>query len=200
MPTIAAAMRVRGHEALFSAKGGQMKLTGASRRWCLSALLSVPMLASAGIMGLIDEDFEKKPWTEIEPQLPAFPEKENLIPFTVGHRTDMRYLIDGNSISVGSDGVLRYTMVVVSPSGAQSISYEGMRCDPGERRLYAFGRSDQTWSKARSNNWVKMRGSLNDPRIELFVNYFCAIGLTEITTPEAARRALRERGKPAAEH
>ena len=35
---------------------------------------------------------------------------------------------------------LRFTLVIVSPSGARNVSYEGMNCSTGERRLYAFGR------------------------------------------------------------
>lgn len=81
-------------------------------------------------------------------QLPAFPEQENLVPFKVGSVSDKQFFVDGASISIGSDDVIRYSLVVVSSTGAKSISFEGMRCATGERRVYAFGRSDKTWSKA----------------------------------------------------
>ena len=30
-----------------------------------------------------------------------------------------------------------------SPAGAETVSFEGMRCENGERKLYAFGRADE---------------------------------------------------------
>jgi len=143
-----------------------------------------------------DIDYDEIPWAEIEVQLPAFPEKESLIPFQVGSVVDTKYLIDGNSISVGADDVVRYTLVVVSSEGAQTISYEGMRCSTGERKFYAFGRADKTWSKPRSNKWIRVLGSSNNPHVELFTNNFCANGLVSVSGAEHARRILRTGGVP----
>ena len=41
------------------------------------------------------------------------------------------------SLTVGTDGVVRYTVVVTSPAGARNVNYEGIRCDTYEWRLYA---------------------------------------------------------------
>ena len=150
------------------------------------ALCQLPALASG-----FDEDFEEKPWEEAAVQLPAFPEEANLIPFRVGSRDDIKYLVDGASLSVGSDGVVRYTVLVVSEAGGQNVSYEGMRCATAERRLYAFGRSDKTWSKARNNQWVRIRGGSNNHVVELFANYFCKPSAPALTGAEDARRVLR---------
>ncbi|MBV5342254.1 CNP1-like family protein [bacterium] len=153
------------------------------------ATLSQQLLAAD-----FDKEFEEKSWAEIEVQLPSFPEKGNLIPFRVGAISDTKYLIDGNSLSVGADGVIRYALVVVSSEGAQNISYEGMRCATAERRFYAFGRSDKTWSKARSNQWVRIQGSSNNHHVELYFNRFCSAGITSVTSAEDARRVLRSGG------
>lgn len=147
-----------------------------------------------------DDAFDEKPWEELEIQLPAFPEQENLIPFQVGAVTDTKYLIDGNSLSVDPDGVVRYTLVLISPSGARNISYEGLRCATAERRLYAFGHPDKTWSKARSNQWVRVRGSSNNHHVELYSNYFCVFGPGAVTNADDARNELRRGGRPAALH
>ena len=147
-----------------------------------------------------DNEYEEKPWAEIEVQLPAFPDQNNLIPFQVGAMSDTKYLIDGNSLSVGSDGVLRYTLVVISSAGAQNISYEGLRCATAERRFYAYGRSDKTWSKARSNQWVKIQGSTNNHHVELYSNYFCTVGAAYVRNADDARRVLRSGGQSAIIH
>lgn len=162
--------------------------------WCLALGLACSPL-SAGSLG---DDSEVKPWAEIEVQMPAFPEENNLIPFRVGAISDVQYFIDNESLSVGTDGVIRFALVVISPSGAQNISFEGLRCATAERRFYASGRSDKTWSKARSNKWVKIQGGSNNQYVELYRNYFCSVGAPEIMRADDARRALRYGGQPTA--
>jgi hypothetical protein len=144
---------------------------------------------------LFDDEFDEKPWQEIEVALPAFPQPENLIPVDVDAvTTSMRFLVDEKSISVDSDEVIRYSLVATSPSGARNISYEGMRCATAERRVYAFGQADGTWSKARGNQWARIHGNRNSYQVVLFLDYFCAIGQKAITTPEDAIRILRRGG------
>lgn len=154
-------------------------------------LLALPALADDGF----DAEFEQKPWAEIEVQLPAFPEAENLIPFRVGYHTDTKYLIDGSSLSLGADGVIRYTLLVVSASGAKNISYEGLRCATTERRVYAFGRPDKTWSKARGNQWARLRGSTNNHYVDLYSNYFCIVGAPDFRDTDDIRQILRSGGR-----
>ncbi|MDR2788211.1 MAG: CNP1-like family protein [Candidatus Accumulibacter sp.] len=143
---------------------------------------------------LLDDEPDGTPRREAEVHLPAFPEPENLIPFTVGSVRGTHFSIDEKSISVDSDGTIRYSLVVISPSGARNVSFEGMRCATGERRAYAFGRPDRTWSKARSDKWIRIQGGNNSHHVALFADYFCAIGQKTIMTPEDAIRALRYGG------
>ena len=141
-----------------------------------------------------DNEYEEKPWAEMEVQLPVFPETENLISFKVGAINDTQYAIDGSSLSVGSDGVIRYTLVVISSTGAKSISYEGVRCATAERRFYAFGRTDNTWSKARSSQWVKIQGGSNNHHFELYSNFFCPVGTAPVTSVDDAIWVLQRDG------
>lgn len=162
----------------------------------LVALVVLPSTARAAGSER-DDDEEKKAWQEMEVHFPAFPQPDKLIPFEVSATTNNRFLIDGDSLSVGSDGVLRYTLVIVSPSGAQNISYEGMRCATGERRVYALGRADRTWSKARTDRWQPVaENTLNRQHAALFSDYFCAIGVP-LRDADDARRALLYGGQPA---
>ena len=143
-----------------------------------------------------DSEYEEKRWEEVEAQIPAFPVAGNLAGFYVSATTDNKFMVDRESISVGADGVVRYTLIVTSPSGAQNVSYEGMRCSTAERRLYAFGRSDKTWSKARGNEWVKIQEStLNRHHAALYSEYFCPGG-SAVANAEEVRMALRAGGHP----
>jgi len=143
-----------------------------------------------------DSEYEEKRWEEVEAQIPPFPRPESLVAFYVSASTNNQFMIDCDSISVGADGVVRYTLVVTSSSGAQNVSYEGLRCSSAERRLYAFGRPDKTWSRARSNQWVRIQGStLNRHHAALFSEYFCPAG-NMVRDADEARMVLRSGGHP----
>jgi hypothetical protein len=141
--------------------------------------------------GLFDNDFEEKPWEEVAVQIPAFPAEEDWIEFRIGAVSDKKFFIDVKTLSLGSDGVVRYSLLVLTDQGAKNISYEGMRCSSAERRLYAFGRSDKTWSKARNNQWVKIAGGSNNHHVDFFTMLFCRNGAVPFRNDEDLRRALR---------
>lgn len=151
------------------------------------------LLKSKGFEG----DFEEKPWAEVEHQLPPSPNPANLIQIDVGALTSNQFFVDEQSVSFGSDDVVRYTLVVTTSGGAKNVSYEGMRCATTERRLYAFGRSDGSWSKAKNNAWVRIQeNNLNRQHAALFRDYFCTPGGSVMDTA-GARRVL-PKGNPAA--
>lgn len=98
-------------------------------------------------------DREITPWAEMQAQLPAYPADANLIPLDVGPATPHRFFVDGKSVSMGSDGVVRYTMVIKAQGGAVNVSFEGIRCESREQKFYAVGRNDKTWARARNPQW-----------------------------------------------
>jgi hypothetical protein len=84
---------------------------------------------------------EAAPWQEGKTTLPPWPANSDLVEFHVdGGPTPFRYFIDASHLAVGADGVVRYTLVVESGSGARNVSYEGMRCTArGSYKIYAYG-------------------------------------------------------------
>lgn len=123
---------------------------------------------------LEDEDGNKKLWRELEVKLPPHPRSANIIAFDVSAASSNRFYIDPESISVGGDGVVRYTVVVRSPGGAENISYEGIRCETREQKYYAFGRRDGTWANARSGEWRYIEyKDINRQHGVLYLDYFC---------------------------
>ena len=65
-----------------------------------------------------------------------------------------------------------------------------MRCETRERRIYASGRLDGTWSKARKNEWVRILDAwANRQHAALYLEYFCPIG-TIVKDAAEARDAL----------
>lgn len=155
-------------------------------------LLCLPLAVHAE-WGAFEYEYEQdKPWAEVAAQLPAYPKTENLLPFTVSSATRHRHFIDAASISVGDDKVVRYTVVIEATGGAKNVSFEGLRCESGERRLYAYGHPDGTWSKARNAGWedIKFRSALSYHKA-LFENFFCKDD-TRVRDSEEAVSNLRQ--------
>jgi hypothetical protein len=141
---------------------------------------------------------ERQNWLERAPDaLPPYPKADHLLEFTVAAVTNFRFFIDASSLSVGSDGVVRYVLVARSPSGAQNVSYEGIRCRGASYRLYATGRRDGTWTRARDDGWRPIGREPTDWRRALNDDYFCPRGGMIDSVAEGID-ALRRGGNPAA--
>lgn len=158
----------------------------------LCAILFVLFWTGAASAALFsDEDPDAPKWEEQIPLLPELPKEENLREFYVSATTPHRYFIDTASLSVGKDGVVRYTLVVRTQGGVTNITFEGMRCATGQYKIYATGRLDGTWALAPRSQW---RPITNKPTYRhhaaLSHDFFCPIG-NPIATPEEGREALR---------
>ncbi len=120
----------------------------------LAAALLLPAYAGAQWEGWdYDFDREKKPWAEVQAQIPPYPKPQNLIEFEAGAASPHHFYIDSESISVGEDGVVRYTLVIRTSGGATNVTFEGMRCDMREQKYYAIGHKDGSWARARNPQW-----------------------------------------------
>lgn len=120
-------------------------------------------------------DEEVKPWEEIQAELPPAPKDENLLPFYVGPTATQTFSLDAKSLAIGTDGVIRYTLVAVSQGGAKNISYEGIRCSSFEKKIYALGRDDGTWARSRRDQWEGIiRSKVNRQHAALAQDYFCS--------------------------
>ena len=165
----------------------------------LGLFFAAPALAGWGDFEYqFDED--NKPWQEVQAQLPAYPKTEEMLPFFVSAATDNQFFIDPKSISVGDDGVVRYTLIAKSPSGVLNVSFEGMRCGTHERKLYAFGRMDHTWSRNKYAKWEEIRyQDRNRQHHMLYDDFFCP-GAIIVNDANEAIAALKRGIHPRAAH
>ena len=110
--------------------------------------------------------------------LPAPAQKNNLLSFYVSPTTTLEFAIDAKSVSVTEEGIVRFVLIVTSQSGASNISYEGIRCSTGERKLYAVGQTNGSWRTARRDVWETIidRG-INRQHAALAKDYFCETGM-----------------------
>lgn len=116
---------------------------------------------------------EEKEFSEIETVLPAYPRDEDLVQFRPRGGSRNHFYIDASSVSIGEDRVVRYTAVIRSPSGASNVSYEGLRCQTGEYKVYAFGTRGSKWSPARAPKWQPVGPLAANFRHGLYKDYLC---------------------------
>ena len=162
-----------------------------------------------------DSEFDGgKTWAELQMQLPAYPKAENLLPFDAGPASENLHYIDAPSIVVGEDGIVRYTLIIESPAGAMNISYEGMRCATGgaregerlqilifkfhitEKRLYAIGRDDKTWARARASKWEELENIPQHYAQRALARYFFCPANVIVRDEEEAIQALKRGSHP----
>jgi hypothetical protein len=133
-------------------------------------------------------------WVEEKVEPPASPKDADLAEFYVSGNTANRFYIDGTTLSVGGDGVVRYALVVRAAGGATNVTYEGIRCQTGEYKLYASGRADGSWARSRTDAWRPIENKLaNRHHAALNRDLFCPAG-ARIVSADEGRDALK-RGK-----
>ena len=121
-----------------------------------------------------DFDEDKKGWKEIQAQIPPYPQAANLVRINTDAATSHAFYIDTSSISLGEDGVVRYAAVIKTAGGAMNVTFEGMRCETREQKLYAIGQPDSSWVRARNSKWERVvPKELTPYRHTLYNEYFC---------------------------
>lgn len=165
-------------------------------RKLIGVALLFPVVASAQL-------FQRDPWDE-EPlpqeeqiTLPAAPLADNLLRFDPGRLSTLHFYVDKASLSVGADRIVRYTLVVRGEGDARNVSYEALRCDTGEQKIYAYGKRDGGWSAVSDPEWAPVDKDFY--RKTLFDDYFCPLGLT-IRNPREGIDALVSGYNPRAVH
>ena len=133
-----------------------------SARARIAGLLAVTLVLlfhAAGTLAQVKSDWElaeeARNWKEVEAKLPAYPKDQDLVEFFVSSASAFRFYLDSTSMSIGPEGDVRFTLVARSQSGADNVSFEGVRCKTGEYRAYAFGGAGGSWSM-RPTEWKKI--------------------------------------------
>lgn len=92
------------------------------------------------------DDSQDKAWQENAVELRKLPADDDLLAVQVDSLPDsLQVHLAASSLTyTPADRVLRYWVVITSPAGAYNASFEGMRCDVGEYRIYAYGNPRRT--------------------------------------------------------
>ncbi len=96
-------------------------------------------------------------WQEAATRLPPPPREQDLVPIDAPSAADgYDYFIDRTSVSRGNDGVMRYTVVVVSRTGARNVFHEGLRCLTDQVRTYAYASREGPFRPSVDDTWRPM--------------------------------------------
>ena len=158
-------------------------------------LAGAAALVACGTAPRVESEWEKrtlqgKPAEEAA-ALPAYPQSANLVRFRVADAEGFRYFVDRTTLSVDEkESLVRYVLVARSSEGAQNVTFEGLRCQTAENRIFAVGQADGTWMSARSG-WRP----ISAPRhLTLYRDFFCPQSEPIGTTADALR-ALERGGR-----
>ncbi len=131
-----------------------MKLTIRTLLWAILLVLSIPAISAeettplGGILGDEGDEFEydssgDKPWREVATQrIPPLPLDAQLMPVPIDSLPPALtlYLDRQGPVLTSQDRILRFWVVIKSSSGAFNATYEGLRCDTRQFKVYAYGR------------------------------------------------------------
>ena len=141
----------------------------------LAALLPGPLAAAP-----YEREYdEPAPWVEDVKAVPALPQEDDLIALDVdGPQHGFKHYIDGKSVATYADSVVTYTVVIVSDSGVRNIFFEGMRCDMGRYKTYAYGSGNGAFQQSLSAAWQRVltRSGPTNYRSDLLRYYLCDVG------------------------
>jgi hypothetical protein len=115
-----------------------------------------------------------KKWQELAGELPPWPELNRLIELDIDTGTRGYSLkLDPRSLSVGKDRVVRFTSVMISPTGVWNVSYEGLHCGKQNYRRFAYG-MNETWHELPNSPWSPLsKAGANRYRWILYNHYMC---------------------------
>ena len=104
--------------------------------------------------------------------LPAFPRAAGLLPVPLDLPDfDFKLSIDPAALGV-DNGVVRYTVVLTSPSGARNVFYEGVNCITGRYKRYAYGTADGHFARFPDARWKRIFDSGDGRYRYQFYNFF----------------------------
>ncbi len=152
--------------------------------------LAALLIGHGGLMAQVAAD--DPDWKELDLAPPPAFSRETLIPLEMPPFVSLKFGIDPATLTVSTDGIVRYVMVAISPSGAVNVMYEGLRCGTGEFKTYARAGAAGAWSLAKEPQWR----ALNDSNISRHAQALARQGACEGRAPGAsAARGIIQRLK-----
>jgi hypothetical protein len=158
-------------------------------------LLLVCVASTTAALAQNNNFVEPPPWAEVMQAPPAAFNLDKLIPVANPTRSNLSYSVAPDTVSVGSDKVVRYVIVAKSPRGAMNVLYEGVRCDTREVKAYASWRLDSGWRELSDAQWQELRNANSRYAQTMSDDAFCDVRIVYGSAEDIVQR-LRKASKP----
>ena len=107
-------------------------------------------------------------WRESEVPAPPDFDASRVILLDMPRHMSVKLGVDPGSLRITSDGIVRYVMVAQSPSGTVNATYEGIRCQTAEVKVYARYTSSKVWNMVSNPEWKSLRDNQPSPHALAF--------------------------------
>ena len=124
-------------------------------RWLCGGVLA--LATGACLAQLVDLDPD---WKEVQVPAPPALKTDKLLPLEMPRYLTTRFGVDADSIRVTTDGIVRYVMVTTAPGGSTYGSYEGIRCQTAEFKVYAKTNSGGQWTPVTDPQWRPLNANM----------------------------------------
>lgn len=135
---------------------------------------------------------EETPFVEQNVPPPPYPKDSNLTEFYLRGQTSNRFFIDTSSLTVDTDRIVRFALVIRTPEGTQTTTFSGLRCSERAWKDYAYGSNERTWTVESAPQWRRIQDlSFNDYRGTLYKDYLCSGGVSTVAPAGDAKKLVR---------
>jgi hypothetical protein len=132
------------------------------------------------------------PFVEENIPPPPFPAESKLIEFKLRGVTSNRFFVDGSSLTLGKDKVVRLILVIRTPEGVSNVSYSGLRCSGHDWKDYAHARADHTWVIDKDAAWRPIQElTFNNYKGTLYEDFFCTHGVLSTNPAGDAKKLVQ---------
>ena len=140
--------------------GGPIFARGPGRCRALLAGVLLTLTAGAALAQFASDPervAELADWREGEVPPPPAYSTSGLIDIDMPAGSSVKLGVDPKTIAIDqAKGIVRYVVVMRGPT-AVNASYEGIRCNTGEFRVYARQTQGNPWSAGAENDWKSLR-------------------------------------------
>lgn len=149
-------------------------------------LLMVALSSAAQVFSDVDPD-----WKESDTPTPPSFSQTRLIPIDMPPYVSLRFGVDPQTISVTSDGIVRYVVVASNASGSLNAMFEGLRCATGEVKTYARASANAQWSIVQNPGWQSLKGNQSSRHALSLARQGACEGRTSRSSTDAIVKMLK---------
>ena len=124
------------------------------------------------------DDSGDVPWREFSAEIPPLPDPGEFLPLKLDSLPQgMAAHLHISTLSVGErDAIVRYWVLLTGQGGGFNATFEGVRCNTGEFKVYAYGypKRQQKVKTVPDPKWRAIKADRYDFRGELTRDYLCA--------------------------